>query len=170
MRILSYSNWRSTLLLTLCVLIGLSGCAKASVFKNTDTATRQNILITAKRMLGTRYVFGGTSTRGIDCSGLVQYAYREAGIKVPRTAQQQFQASQPRRKVLPGDLLFFRTGKTQRVNHVGIYIGNGQMIHASSGSKRVRKARLSKRYWRKRLVGGGTFLGTNQATIVLAKP
>ncbi len=101
MRILSYSNWRSTLLLTLCVLIGLSGCAKASVFKNTDTATRQNILITAKRMLGTRYVFGGTSTRGIDCSGLVQYAYREAGIKVPRTAQQQFQASQPRRKVLP---------------------------------------------------------------------
>jgi cell wall-associated NlpC family hydrolase len=112
-------------------------------------ARRQRILGTAERLIGTPYVLGGESPSGVDCSGLVQYAYLQAGIRLPRTAMpEQFQSGRPQRKVLPGDLLFFRTGNDGMVSHVGIYAGKGQMIHASSGSGQVRKVSLNRRYWR----------------------
>ncbi len=110
-------------------------------------------------MVGTPYVLGGESPGGVDCSGLVQYAYQQAGIRVPRTTTAQFRAGRPQRKVLPGDLLFFRTDATGAVSHVGIYAGKGRMIHASSGSGQVRKVDLNQRYWQRRLVGGATYLG-----------
>ncbi|MCB1767060.1 MAG: C40 family peptidase, partial [Candidatus Competibacteraceae bacterium] len=136
---------------------------------------RQRIVATAERLIGVPYVLGGESPDGVDCSGLVQYAYLQAGISLPRTSVAQFQAAQPQRRVLPGDLLFFRTGRSGQVSHVGIYAGNGQMIHASSSSRKVRKVKLNQRYWRQRMVSGATFLGVGDVpvarrTLVSDKP
>lgn len=143
-------------LLTIAVL-GVSGCATPPS-SDPQAATRQNILRTAESLVGTPYVYGGATPSGMDCSGLVQYTYRQAGINTPRTAAQQFQAGQPQPQVLPGDLLFFRTDNSGKVSHVGIYAGGGRMIHASSSGKQVRKVALKQRYWQERLVGGATFL------------
>lgn len=142
------------------LLAGLiGGCATPPPAVDTQATARQRILSAAERLLGTPYVLGGASPSGVDCSGLVYYAYRQAGIRTPRTTAQQFQSGRAQRQVLPGDLLFFRTGRSGAVSHVGIYAGGGRMIHASSGSGRVRKVALSQNYWRERLVGGVTFLG-----------
>lgn len=160
------ANRLSMILLLLTGLSWLGGCATSSVSSRDPHATvRQRILATAERLIGTPYVYGGESPSGVDCSGLVQYAYLQAGIALPRTSAQQFQAAQSQRRVLPGDLLFFRTGRSGGVSHVGIYAGNGQMIHASSGSKRVLKVKLNQRYWRKTMVGGATFLSTGGAPV-----
>ena len=146
-----------------CLLVGLlwlGGCATPPAPPpDPQAAARQRIIRTAERLVGTPYVLGGESPGGVDCSGLVQYAYRQAGIRVPRTTVEQFRAGRLQRRVLPGDLLFFRTDASGRVSHVGIYAGSGRMIHASSGSGQVRKVSLRQAYWRQRLVGGTTFLG-----------
>ncbi len=146
-------------LLTLIILAWLSGCSTTPTISGGDhSAARQRILNTAERLIGTRYVLGGESPSGVDCSGLVQYAYAQAGIRVPRTANAQFQAGRPRQNLLPGDLLFFRTDNTGKVSHVGIYAGQGQMIHASSSNGQVRKVSLKQRYWQQHMVGGATYL------------
>jgi murein DD-endopeptidase len=152
----------ASIALLLAGLVWLSGCATPPQPSSRDlhTAARQRILTTAERLIGAPYVLGGESPGGVDCSGLVQYAYQKVGIQVPRTAAQQFQAGRPQRKVLPGDLLFFRTDNSGAVSHVGIYAGGGQMIHASSSSRQVRKVKLNQRYWQQRMVGGVTFLST----------
>lgn len=165
-------TYRAFLALLLTGLFWLGGCAAPSAPARGDsyTAARQRILGTAERLIGTPYVLGGESPSGVDCSGLVQYAYLQAGIRLPRTAMEQFQSGRPQRKVLPGDLLFFRTGNDGMVSHVGIYAGKGQMIHASSGSGQVRKVSLNRRYWRQRLVGGATFLGGTTSLVHHAAP
>ncbi len=141
-------------------LFWLGGCATPPASpRDPHAAARQRILGAAERLVGTPYVLGGESPSGMDCSGLVQYAYRQAGIRVPRTTVEQFQAGRFQRQVLPGDLLFFRTDASGWISHVGIYAGGGQMIHASSGSGQVRKVSLRQPYWRRRMAGGATFLG-----------
>ena len=144
--------------LLLAGLVWLSGCATPQTSHDPHTAARQRILAAAEQLVGVPYVLGGESPGGVDCSGLVQYAYQQAGIRVPRTTAQQFQAGRPQRQVLPGDLLFFCTDHSGAVSHVGIYAGGGRMIHASSGSRQVRKVKLNQRYWQQRMVGGATFL------------
>jgi len=91
----------------------------------------------AQRFVGkTPYVWGGVTPAGFDCSGLVQYCYREIGIALPRTSRQQYRAGAfipPGRLDLlqPGDLVFFgRGGDPSRIHHVGMYIGEGNMVHA----------------------------------------
>ena len=81
----------------------------------------------AERYLGVRYVYGGESPSGFDCSGLVQYAYAKAGIEIPRTTYSQYGIGEPvsRSELQPGDLLFF-----DHVGHVGMYVGGGRFIHA----------------------------------------
>ncbi len=153
-------------------LIGLGGCATSPTSiprSDPHHAARQRILGAAERLIGVPYVLGGDSPDGMDCSGLVQYAYSQAGIRVPRTSVEQFQAGQPQRRVRPGDLLFFRTSETGAVSHVGIYAGQGQMIHASSDSGRIRKVSLDQPYWRQRLVGGATFLTPGQREPVVRR-
>lgn len=91
-------------------------------------ATHGDVISYARQYLGTPYVYGGTSPSGFDCSGFVQYVYKNAaGISLPRTTYDQIgvgsRVSQD--QLQPGDLVFPDTG------HVGIYIGGGQMIHAS---------------------------------------
>lgn len=151
--------------LVLLLLSGLNGCATPPASTRHDHATRQRILGAAERLIGAPYVPGGESPGGVDCSGLVQYVYRQAGIRVPRTTAEQFKAGRSQRRVLPGDLLFFRADDSSVISHVGIYAGQGQMIHASSGNGRVRKVELDQRYWQQRLVGGATFLDAGSAPV-----
>ncbi|MEV0638875.1 NlpC/P60 family protein [Streptomyces sp. NPDC050619] len=91
--------------------------------------------------LGSPYVWGATGPDAFDCSGLIQAAYRSAGISLPRTTYAQIDAGRrvSRSELLPGDLVFFYSG----ISHVGIYVGNGQMIHAPRPSAPVRVAPIS---------------------------
>jgi cell wall-associated NlpC family hydrolase len=94
----------------------------------------------AARQLGTPYVWGGTGSGGFDCSGLAQAAYRVAGIALPRVAQQQFDAGPAVAAgsiVAPGDLVFFGAGPAS-VDHVGLYVGAGEMIDAPHTGALVR--------------------------------
>lgn len=123
------------------------------------SSTRHQVVRTASQMIGTPYRYGGNNRRGFDCSGLVQYSHRQAGIEVPRTtASQLARARVPdRRNLLPGDLLFFKID-WQKGRHVGIYEGNGVFIHAPSSGKRVSRASLENPYWGRRLIATKTFL------------
>ncbi len=90
----------------------------------------------AQAQLGTCYIYGGSRPGGFDCSGFVQYVYRKArGIKLPRMAKDQAKVGMlvGRNELQKGDLLFFDTAHRGHINHSGIYLGNGQFIHASSG-------------------------------------
>ncbi|MFO1431229.1 MAG: C40 family peptidase [Candidatus Competibacteraceae bacterium] len=152
--------------LWLLVLLFLAGCAsqpkpQTDVFHDDPSrSTRQRILTVAENLLGVPYVPGGeTPTEGMDCSGLVYYVYRQAGLQVPRTAAQQYAAGyHPQRTVMPADLLFFNTVKGRAASHVGIYAGNGQMIHVSSSSRQVRKVSLDLPYWQTHWLGSVSYL------------
>lgn len=107
----------------------------------------------AMRFIGVPYVFGGTSTRGFDCSGYVQAVFAKAGIHLPRTADAQYYAARPLAGAEPqtGDLVFFQT-YLPGPSHVGIYLGNGRFAQASS-SHGVTVSALSDSYWRARFLG-----------------
>ncbi len=104
------------------------------------------IVATARQYLGVPYVWGGTSPRGFDCSGLVQYVCKKNGISLPRTAASQRNAGRyvSRADLQPGDLVFFKSGG--RVNHVGIYIGGGNMIHAPQTGDVVKVSSINSTY------------------------
>jgi murein DD-endopeptidase len=112
-----------------------------------DAFILERVALTARRMVGIPYHYGGNDPRGFDCSGLVFYAYREAGVLVARTAREQLRASQPLdlEQALPGDLVFFRTRK--RAWHVGIYFGDQRFIHAPSTGRAVAIERLDDGYY-----------------------
>ena len=112
-----------------------------------DAFILERVALTARRMVGIPYHYGGNDPRGFDCSGLVFYAYREAGVLVARTAREQLLASQPLdvEQALPGDLVFFRTRK--RAWHVGIYFGDQRFIHAPSTGRAVAIERLDDEYY-----------------------
>jgi cell wall-associated NlpC family hydrolase len=98
----------------------------------------------AYKMLGTPYVWGGASTKGTDCSGLTLQCYRYAGITIPRTSREQnnIGTKVSYSEMKPGDLITWSgAGKGGRVSHVGIYVGDGYMIHA--GNSGVCKASVA---------------------------
>jgi cell wall-associated NlpC family hydrolase len=108
------------------------------------------VLRAARKAIGTPYVYGGEWLHhGFDCSGLVQWAYRHAGVSLPRTSDSQHAAIPHvgRHHLQPGDLLFFYPG----ISHVAIYVGHGRMIEAPHTGLRVRTMDV---YWRY-LVGAG---------------
>jgi len=144
--------------------MGLSACGKkvASAATRSEpskslSAQRQAVVRAARSYLGTPYQYGGTSRRGIDCSGLSYQVYKEAvGIDLPRTADAQAEVGKaiPRSQAGPGDLVFFREPKAKKVTHVGILVSDGEegrFIHAST-SKGVREDTLNNPYWKSRLV------------------
>jgi SH3-like domain-containing protein len=100
----------------------------------------QSLLSVARLMMGFPYLWGGTSVKGVDCSGFVKLAFYAQGIILARDASQQARFGEPvdftnRNNLQPGDLLFFGRS-AQRITHVGIYLGNGDFIH-SSGSVHI---------------------------------
>ena len=112
-----------------------------------------SIIATAKRYIGVPYRFGGTSPKGFDCSGYVQYVFEQHGKKLPRSADIQFSTGKPvlRSQLQAGDLVFFTTYEPGP-SHNGIYIGNGQFIHASS-SRGIMISKLDESYWKPRYLG-----------------
>lgn len=111
------------------------------------------ILSTAKKYIGVPYLFGGTTVKGFDCSGYVQFVFRQHGKNLPRSADIQFSAGRPveRNQLRSGDLVFFTTYEPGP-SHNGIYLGNGQFIHASS-SRGVMISKLDESYWKPRYIG-----------------
>ncbi|MEE4377247.1 MAG: NlpC/P60 family protein [Candidatus Competibacteraceae bacterium] len=157
-----------TVYCSLFLLSLLAGCASAPSSNQPvaaipgsgsepSRATRQHIVKIAESLLGVPYKWGGTTRGGMDCSGVVNYAYNKLGIPVPRTAHDLYFGGQRLERVKPGDLLFYKTSPG-RISHVGIYVGDGKMIHASTSKRRVIKANINIPYWRKRWVGGATYL------------
>jgi cell wall-associated NlpC family hydrolase len=125
-----------------------------------------DVIAEAKRHMGTPYRWGGTTTRGFDCSGFVRYVFRETeGITLPRTSGEQakFGAAVPRNQLRAGDVISFATGGGSRVSHVGVYIGDNKFIHSSS-SRGVRIDTLTG-YYAKRFVNARRPVANPKITI-----
>ena len=121
-------------------------------------ATKTSLIKTAQTLLGTPYHYGGVSpVSGFDCSGFIQYTFKQEGITVPRTSREQYKSAFPisRRQLKPGDLIFFRAKREYYVSHVGLYLGKGKFIHAASGGKQVSINRLDQEYWKKYYYSAG---------------
>jgi LysM repeat protein len=121
-----------------------------------ETSPKQNLIKVAKKYLGAPYKFGGYSYKtGIDCSGYVKKVFSSFNVELPRTARDIYYRAGykvAKSQLDTGDLVFFTT-YAKFPSHVGIYLGDGQFIHASSGRKRVTIDKLSKRYYRNRYIG-----------------
>jgi cell wall-associated NlpC family hydrolase len=113
-------------------------------------------LLAAESRIGAPYRHGGSGPDAFDCSGLVAYAYRRAGINVPRTAAEQYAAARPvtRSDLRPGDLVFFRLAGRE-VSHVGIYAGGDRFVHAPQSGGQVRIASLDDEWYGTRYAGAG---------------
>jgi len=169
------------ILITLSALTaGLSSCgtskhATTHEVKRSDTSTSSShdikfnsgtnipdqakgLISEANKWLGTPYRYGGTSRKGVDCSGFVLQVYSKAlDIKLPRNSAKQFEYCSHVKpsELMAGDLVFFATSrKSSGVSHVGLYVGDGKMIHASS-SKGVIVTDLSDNYYTRTFVGAG---------------
>lgn len=119
---------------------------------STGSSTGNAIVATAKKYLGYKYVYGGTSpSTGFDCSGFTSYVYRQHGISLNRTAAGQYSNGTyvSRSNLQPGDLVMFGSP----INHVAIYIGGGQIIHASTPSTGVRIDSLNSGYYSRNYTG-----------------
>lgn len=126
------------------------------------TVKRDNIVKTAQKYIGVKYVRGASSASGFDCSGFVMFVYGKCGIKLPRTSEEQFKAGKAvdLKNALPGDIVCFKiNGK--RVSHVGIYLGGMKFIHAPSSGKSVRESSINEIYWKKRFFAAVRIPGVN---------
>ena len=150
--------------------LALAGCFQGATVPETPAAgvvlappagpdaapdpVRSRIVFTALQMVGVPYRFGGESPEGFDCSGLVQYAYRNAGVSVPRTSRDQLAASTAvaLADAVAGDLLFFRS---RDFSHVGIYLGEGRFVHAPATGRSVAIASFGDAYYRRNFVRAG---------------
>ncbi len=107
-----------------------------------------NVIQTAKGFLGIPYVWGGVTPRGFDCSGFTHYTFLKNNIVIPRTAAQQCKKGLwvSKNNLSSGDLIFFSTYKPGP-SHVGLYLGNNNLMHASSGWNKLVIVKLSNRYF-----------------------
>jgi len=112
----------------------------------------QAIASFAKQFLGTPYAWGGNTPGGFDCSGFTSYVYKNFGIQVPRTADEQFYCGTRVSQLIPGDMVFFTTYEPGP-SHAGIYIGDNNFIHSSSAAGGVIITSLSKNYYSERYLG-----------------
>ncbi len=118
------------------------------------------ILESAYSCLGTPYRAGGTTPDGFDCSGFIRYVFRENGIELARSSREQALEGKPVQlsELKPGDLIFFKMHQGRRaryhIDHVGLYVGNGQFIHASNNprSREIRMDALEKKHYLPKIV------------------
>ena len=135
--------------------------AVAKQQKYGNTYIREELIRTAESFVGVPYLWGGTSpSTGFDCSGLSMTVYQLNGLNLPRSCEEQYETGSPvgRNDLLKGDLVFFSTSGKAKVAHVGIYVGDGRFIHAAGRGKNIRVDHLSSSYYRKRYVGGRTYI------------
>ncbi len=123
---------------------------------------RDQLTQTAATFLGIPYQWGGQSAEeGFDCSGLAMAVYQLNGLSLPRTSWSQYRSGREVavHELKKGDLVFFATTGGKKVSHVGIYTGNRTFIHAPQPGKAIQTASLDNSYFRKRFLGGRTYLG-----------
>ena len=115
-----------------------------------------SVVDSARSYLGVRYRWTGMSRSGVDCSGLTTKVYQRHGVHLPHSSRSQAHTGIAVKKseLKAGDLVFFKTRGRRVINHVGIFIGNGKFIHASSGKGRVRVDTLTDGYYSSRYAGG----------------
>ncbi len=118
-------------------------------------ARGEQVAALATQMIGVSYLYGGATPRGFDCSGLVYYTHRKVGVDVPRTSAAQLWAAKPVSldNAQRGDLVFFRIDG--KVSHVGIYVGDGQFVHAPQTGRTVSVQRLNDVYYRDHFIKVG---------------
>lgn len=130
--------------ISICMLL-IPTSVSARPIKETPVNFEQVVIEKASQYIGTRYCRGGESPRCFDCSGLTQYVYAQIGIELPRMGGQQLKSMKrvSAEEAQPGDLVFFST-KRGYIYHVGIYIGDGKMIHSPKPGQRVKIAPVFK--------------------------
>lgn len=144
---------------TACPTAGVSssGSSSSAAVAVPATPTNQQLVEFSKKYIGYPYVWGGTSPSGFDCSGFTTYVYKQFGYSLNRTANAQASNGYAvsRDNLIPGDLvLFTRTySSSVPVTHVGIYVGNGQFIHAANSSTGVVISSLNEGYYASRYYG-----------------
>lgn len=134
------------------LLVSKDGTAPTSVVASRSGGRVETILDYAKTFIGVPYRGGGMSSSGFDCSGYTKYVFANFGIELPRTASSQYYHGQgiSADEAKAGDLVAFKSGGS--INHVGIYLGNGQFIHSSS-SQGVTISGVYDSYWGSRVLG-----------------
>lgn len=141
------------------VLLPNSGLKPIRITKVSHAVGSQELLLQSMSLIGTPYRYGGSSREnGFDCSGMVQYVYKQAlHVNLPRTARDIAAVSAPIRKrdLQIGDLVFFNTNG-QNYSHIGLYIGNGEFIHAPSSNGMIRITKLDSPYFNQRFTGART--------------
>lgn len=120
---------------------------------STSTSKAAAILNTAKQYMGVKYVWGGTTPSGFDCSGYTQYVFAKHGVNLPRVTRDQYKVGTPVSfsNLKAGDLVFFSLDGDKVIDHVGIYVGSGQFINAST-SKGVTIYTMGS-YWKSHYIG-----------------
>lgn len=135
--------------------------------QTTAQASGAEIAVRALALVDVPYRYGGRTPAGFDCSGYVGYVYSEsAGLALPRRAEDigRVGAKLERAELAPGDLVFFNT-LGRRFSHVGIYVGDGQFVHAPARRGRVRVERLDDSYWRARYNGARRIDGVEPSQV-----
>lgn len=124
-----------------------------AVSRDGSSSSVRRIVQASLRYQGVPYVFGGTTPNGFDCSGFTRYVFAQAGVYLPRAADEQYEVGRTvsYNRLQSGDLVFFSTYESG-ASHVGIYLGNGQFISATS-SRGIAIARLDSGYWGDRYIG-----------------
>ncbi|MCC2657817.1 MAG: NlpC/P60 family protein [Panacagrimonas sp.] len=144
---------RIALILVLALSSLVGGCAGRYKPTPEGQAMRRGIVLDALGQIGRPYRYGGATPDGFDCSGLVQYVYGLQGLKLPRTAEDQHEQGNTidLDDAEPGDLLFYRFGWFG-IDHVAIYLGDGQAVHAPASGRQVIVAPVAQRWWMDRYV------------------
>ncbi|MBV9357179.1 MAG: C40 family peptidase, partial [Chloroflexi bacterium] len=130
-----------------------------------NDAAGSQALAVARQYLGVPYLFGGTNPAvGLDCSGLVQLVYAHLGVRLPRTAQQQYDSTARigETELRPGDLVFFAhtyQDPHDWITHVGVYAGDGRMINAPNDNDVVREMSVFAGFWGAHYAGAGRVRG-----------